>query len=188
MEQRRRNAYETARKKGRTPTQAYLHWLQFGWYMTNVPPSVWASEVIVIVYRIRWQIELLFKQWKSLLQIHVRTGTRPERIQCLLYGRLTTITMLMRICAYAAWYAAAVLRREISLYKLIAWLKRTGRFAYAVHEGTIEALCSDLRRDMATLLCKQKRKRRTSQQLLEEYGYASERGTQEKRGLEDQAA
>ena len=58
VEQRRRNAYETARKKGRTPTQAYLHWLQFGWYMTNVPPSVWASEVIVIVYRIRWQIEI----------------------------------------------------------------------------------------------------------------------------------
>lgn len=24
--QRRRQAYETARKKGRTPTQAYLHW------------------------------------------------------------------------------------------------------------------------------------------------------------------
>jgi len=26
VEPRRRNAYETARKKGRTPTQAYLHW------------------------------------------------------------------------------------------------------------------------------------------------------------------
>ena len=98
--------------------------------------------------------------------MHGLTGTRPERMKCLLYGRLTTLTMWMRICAYAA----AVLRREISLHKLIAWLKRKGRFAHAVHKGTIEALCSDLRRDMATLLCKQKRKRRTSQQLLEEYG------------------
>jgi hypothetical protein len=156
--------------------------------MTNVPPTVWAPEVIVTVYRIRWQIELLFKQWKSLLQIRVLTGTRPERIKCLLYGRLTTITMVMRLCAYAAWYAAAVLHREISLYKLIAWLKRTGRFAHAIHEGTIEALYSDLRRDMAPLLCKQKRKRQTSQQLLEEDRHPRERCAQKQKGLEDQAA
>ena len=106
---------------------------------------------------------MLFKQWKSLLHIHVLTGTRPERIQCLLYGRLTTITMLMRVCSYASWYAAAVLHREISLHKLIVWLQRKGRFAHAIHDGTVEALCRDLRRDMATLLWKQKRKRKTSQ-------------------------
>ena len=120
--------------------------------------------------------------------MHGLTGTRPERMKCLLYGRLTTLTMWRRICAYAVWYAAAVLRREISLHKLIAWLQRKGRFAHAVHKGTIEALCSDLRRDMATLLCKQKRKRRTSQQLLEEYGHSRERCAQEERIPEDQAA
>ena len=65
VEQRRRSAPDTARKKGRTPTHASLHWLQLGWYITNVPPAVWAAEVVEIVYRIRWQIALLFKQWKS---------------------------------------------------------------------------------------------------------------------------
>ncbi len=64
--QRRRQAHETARKKGRTPTHAYLHWLQYGWYITNVGATVWAAEVVATVYRIRWHIELLFKQWKSL--------------------------------------------------------------------------------------------------------------------------
>jgi hypothetical protein len=62
MEQRRRNAYETARRKGRTPTPAYLHWLQCGWYRTNVFPTVWAPEVIVTVSRIRWHIAWLCKQ------------------------------------------------------------------------------------------------------------------------------
>ena len=33
---RRRTAHEVASKKGRTPTQAYLAWLQYGWYITNV--------------------------------------------------------------------------------------------------------------------------------------------------------
>jgi hypothetical protein len=125
VEQRRRQAYETARKKGRTPTHAYLHWLQYGWYITNVDATVWAATVVATVYRIRWQIELMFKQWKSLLQLHVLKGTRPERIRCLLYGRLITITMVMRVCSYAAWYASVVCRREVSFPKLLLWLKRT---------------------------------------------------------------
>jgi hypothetical protein len=188
VEQRRRQAYETARKKGRTPTHAYLHWLQYGWYITNVAAAVWAAEVVATVYRIRWQIELLFKQWKSLLHLHVLKGTRPERITCLLYGRLITITMLMRICSYAAWYATTVLRREISFPKLLLWLKRKGRFAQAVQEDTLETLCGELRRAIAPLLCKQKRKRQTSQQLLDKISSSRERGTQDQTVREDQAA
>jgi hypothetical protein len=188
VEQRRRSAYETARKKGRTPTAAYLHWLQYGWYITNVSAAVWTAEVVATVYRIRWQIELLFKQWKSLLHLHVLTGTRPERIHCLLYGRLITIAMLMRVCSYAAWYAAAVLRRAISFPKLILWLKRKGRFAHAIQEGTMETLYHDLRRAMAPLLCKQKRKRQTSQQLLDNTSHLRESGIQEEAVREDQAA
>lgn len=144
--------------------------------------------MVATVYRIRWQIELLFKQWKSLLHIHVLTGTRPERIKCFLYGRLITITMLMRVCAYASWYATAVLHREISFHKLIEWLKRKGRFAQAIQDGTVETLCRDLRRDMATLLCKQKRKRKTSRQLLEEDSPSQETGSQRGLALTEQAA
>src|SRR4029453_4324841 len=102
-------------KKGGSPTHTYLDWLQYGWYIPNVGATVWAAEVVATVYRIRWQIELLFKQWKSLLHLHVLKGPRPERIRCLLYGRLITITMLMRVCSYAAWYAAAVCHREVSV-------------------------------------------------------------------------
>lgn len=188
VEQRRRQAYETARRKGRTPTHAYLHWLQYGWYITNVDATVWAAEVVATVYRIRWQIELLFKHWKSLLHLHVLKGTRSERIRCLLYGRLITILMLMRVCSYAAWYASAVCRREVSFPKLLLWLKRKGRFAHAVQAGTMETLYADLRQAMEPLLCKQKRKRQTSQQLLDAPMPAWERETSRAVAREDQAA
>jgi hypothetical protein len=168
VEQRQRSAYETARKKGRTPTQAYLTWLQFGWYITNVRPAVWVAEVVVTVYRLRWQIELLFKQWKSLLALHVLRGTRPERIKCLLYGRLITIAMMTMVSSYASWYAGEVLQRELSGPKLINWLKRTGRFAQAMHSGTVDALFQALRHTLPRLLCKQKRRRKTTYQLLAE--------------------
>jgi hypothetical protein len=186
--QRRRQAYETARKKGRTPTQAYLHWLQYGWYITNVDATVWAAEVVATVYRIRWQIELLFKQWKSLLHLHVLKGTRPERIRCLLYGRLITITMLMRVCAYAAWYASAILGREVSFPKLLLWLQRQGRFAHAAQHGTMAALYAALRQALEPLLCKQKRKRPTSQQLLDVPSPARQRPTPRTLEQEGQAA
>jgi DDE family transposase len=186
--QRRRQAYETARKKGRTPTQASLHWLQYGWYITNVGATVWAAEVVATVYRIRWQIELLFKQWKSLLHLHVLKGTRPERIRCLLYGRLMTITLLMRVCSSAAWYASAVCQREVSFPKLLLWLKRQGRFAHAVQNGTMATLYADLRQAMEPLLCKQKRKRQTSQQLLDVPSPAREKPTPRAMEQEGQAA
>jgi len=185
---RRRTAYETARKKGRTPTHAYLHGRQYGWYVTNVAAVVWAAEVVATVYRMRWQRERLFKQWKALLHLHVLKGTRPERITCLLYGRLITLTMLMRICSYAAWYATTVLRREIRVPKLILWLKRKGRCAHAVQEDALETLCGDLRRARAPLLCKQKRKRQTSQQLLDKTPEVRESSAQEQTIQEDQAA
>ena len=171
MAARRRKALEEARQKGRTLSQDYLHWLTFGLYITNVPQEVLSVKVVRMVYGLRWQVELTFKNWKSLLKIHILKGTRPERIKCILYGRLITITMMALITSYASWYAEDYLHRELSIPKLINWLKRTGRFAKAMHVGTLEDLFTDLRRALPKMLCKQKRKRRTSRQLLEDYGY-----------------
>ncbi len=171
VKQRQRKALEEARKKGRALTQEYCHWLAFGLYITNVTQEVWSSKVVGTVYRLRWQVELTFKNWKSLLHIHVLKGTRPERIKCILYGRLITIAMMTLVSSYASWYAEDYLQREISLPKLINWLKRKDRFAKAVHFGTLAALFSDLWQALPKLLCKQKRRRRTSRQLMEEYGH-----------------
>ena len=111
-------------------------------------------------------MELTFKHWKSLLHLHVLKGTRPERIKCLLYSRLITIVILNIISAYAAWYAAHSLQREISVHKLINWLKRKSRLSTVLSQENMDTLLSNLRSDMSQMLCKQKRKRKTSRQLL----------------------
>jgi hypothetical protein len=168
--ERRRKAVEEASKKGRTLHQDYLNWLSYGLYTTNVTHKVLPAEVVRKVYSLRWQVELMFKNWKSLLKVHLLKGTRPERIKCILYGRLITITMMTLMSSCASWYAEAYLQRELSIPKLINWLKRKGRFAKAMHAGTLEDLFNDLERALPKGLCKQKRKRRTSRQLLEDYG------------------
>jgi hypothetical protein len=169
VQERRRKALQEARKKGRELSQEYLDWLSFGFDITNVSQQVWPAKVVGTIYRLRWQVELTFRNWKSLLNIHVLKGTRPERIQCIIYGRLITIIMLAMISSYASWYAEDYLQRELSLPKLINWLKRKNRLVNAMHDGTLEALLSHLRRALPKLLCKQKRKRRTSRQLIAEY-------------------
>ncbi len=170
VQERRRKALEEARKKGRQLSPEYLDWLSFGLYITNVSQQVWPPKVVGTIYRLRWQVELTFRNWKSLLNINVLKGTRPERIKCIIYGRLITIIMLAIISSYASWYAEDYLQRELSLPKLINWLKRKDRFVNAMHCGTFEALFRNLRRALPKLLCKQKRKRRTSRQLIEEHG------------------
>jgi hypothetical protein len=134
-----------------------------------VSPQVWPAKVVGAIYRLRWQVELAFRNWKSLLKINVLKAIKSERIKCIIYGRLITIIVLAMISAYAFWYAEDDLQRELSLPKLINWLKRKNRLVNAMHDDTLEALLRQLRRAIPKLLCKQKRKRRTSRQLIAEY-------------------
>jgi DDE family transposase len=64
---RRRIAKKNAKKKGYTPSQAHLALLAWNLFITNVPRTIWKTETVGKVYPIRWQVELIFKSWKSYL-------------------------------------------------------------------------------------------------------------------------
>ncbi|GBC61786.1 hypothetical protein DENIS_2748 [Desulfonema ishimotonii] len=164
---RRGKARRTAAKKGRTPSRDYLKWLGFGFYITNVARDIWSAEVIGTVYRLRWQVELIFKSWKSLLNIHILKGTRSERVKCLIYGRLIAVTVMTMCYGYAFRYAAERFRREVSIYKLFNWLKRNRRLFEAVHTESSDTLFNDMEKNIHRF-CKQKRTRKTTLRLIEE--------------------
>ncbi|MCP4105310.1 MAG: IS4 family transposase [Desulfobacteraceae bacterium] len=170
VRERRGKARSTAQKKGGQRSKDYLNWLRFGFFVTNVPSEIWEPEVVGTVYRLRWQIELTFKNWKSLLNIHVLRGTRRERIECFLYGRLTAVVVMTMISGFASWYACGYLKKEASFHKLTDWLKRKDRLAKAIRSGSSDELFEELIRDISGKLCKQKRKRKTSRQMLEGEG------------------
>jgi hypothetical protein len=165
--ERIRKARGNTQKKGRQLTEEYLNWLRFNIFITNISCEILEAESVGTVYRLRWQIEITFKHWKSLLKINIMRGIRRERVECFLYGRLTVIVILTMICGYASWYAYNYLKKEASFHKLINWLKRKGRLSDAVRSGCVEALFEELR-EISGTLCKQKRKRKTTRQLLEE--------------------
>src|SRR5262249_55231109 len=67
VNERRRVAKKKAKKKGYKPSKAHLHLLAWNLFISNVPSMIWKTTTVVQGYPIRWQIELIFKSWKSYL-------------------------------------------------------------------------------------------------------------------------
>jgi hypothetical protein len=72
----RRRARQNARDHGRTIQATTL--LVAGWVLliTTLPPTAWDATEVLRLYRVRWQVELVFKRMKSILRMgHVRSRT-----------------------------------------------------------------------------------------------------------------
>jgi Transposase DDE domain len=67
--QARRRLWAQSRKKGRTPKDTTLFWAGWVLVFTTVAPSLLRAETISALYRVRWQIEIAIKRWKSVLDV-----------------------------------------------------------------------------------------------------------------------
>ena len=121
---RRRKIREKARDHGREPSQEYME-LQ-GWtvFVTNCGAELLTWKEVVVLYRARWQIELLFKLWKSHNHVaELELDAAPQRQMAVLYAKLIGVVVQHWILLSVAWNdvqrslrkAAAVLRDWIVL-------------------------------------------------------------------------
>ena len=46
-------------------TKEYYEWLRFNVYITTVGKDLWTAQQVYKAYKVRWQIEIIFKSWKS---------------------------------------------------------------------------------------------------------------------------
>ncbi len=68
-EQTRRQVKEKARHNQRTPSAKSLFLAGYTLVLTTLPQEELSSEIILDIYRCRWQVELAFKRLKSLLEL-----------------------------------------------------------------------------------------------------------------------
>ena len=73
----------------------------FDYLLTNLPQGRYTISIICLGYKLRWQVELLFKEWKSYTNLH-KFDTEKETIaEALIWASLAASAM-KRFLAHAA--------------------------------------------------------------------------------------
>jgi len=123
-EERRRKAREKARQHGKTLTQEYSALLEWSLFLTNVPAPCLSVQQVALLYRLRWQIELIFKLWKSYAGWKAIGMWRKERILSELYAKLIGIVLFQFLVAPVRIPDPVWDHREVSHFKAHAILAR----------------------------------------------------------------
>lgn len=105
-EQRRRRLQATAKRKGRTVSATQLALAGWTVLVTNVPADILTLVEAMALYRIRWQIELLFKLWKSEGHLDETRAERPDRVQCEVYAKLLALLCEHWLMLVSCWSEA----------------------------------------------------------------------------------
>ena len=90
----RRRIKSEARRRGVTPSKKKLQLADWHIYITNIDIEQLTPIQVATVYRVRWQVELMFKSFKSVGIVNTSRSTKPYRILCEVYAKL--IAQLLR--------------------------------------------------------------------------------------------
>lgn len=128
---------EQARLDQRPLSQRQLDLVGWTLYLTNIPDLTF--EQAHILARTRWQIELLFKLWKSHGQVLLSRSDNPARQLCEGYAKLIAVIIAHWTLLVAGWQhdrlsaldALRILRPHVSLLQRV--LTYTASFAEFFH-------------------------------------------------------
>lgn len=160
INKRLRDANRTASRRGVKMSKKKRTLLKYSIFITNVPANMLSAQEIMAIYRARWRIEIIFKQWKSCLKLHLFKGFNKERFHCFMYGRLI-MAILMGSLGPPLMRYAFELGRELSCYKLINYLIADHTLFRAIQEEKTSELIRGLIEDIPGRLCMEKRKRQS---------------------------
>lgn len=109
-----------AQKHGREPNPEVLELAHWTIVLTNLSPKQADWAQVLVLMRLRWQIERLFRLWKEDGHIDEWRSRNPYRMLCELYGKLCAMLIQQGLVQEGCWHdpfrslvkAAQVVRRE----------------------------------------------------------------------------
>ena len=119
-ERKKRKLLKKSKKRGRQPSAQQLQLCEWLVLVTNLAPEDFSAEALWTLYRVRWQIELVFKRWKSVLGLG-HSLARTNR-----YRELTELYAKLLGCLVTHWGSllrAGVLTK-LSLHQILKRVKR----------------------------------------------------------------
>lgn len=137
---RRRTLRAEAKREGRLPSADRLALCAWTFYFTTVPVEQLTLEEALVLYRQRWQVELLFKLWKSHGKLDASRGTKPLRVLCEVYAKLLALLIQHWLFLTTFWHYPdrSLVKASATVRHFATWLAGT------LHDG--HALCSALTR------------------------------------------
>ena len=107
----RRILWREAAKKHITPTQLSLLACDFIVLVTTLPPDRFDLRAVLELYRLRWQVELVFKRFKSIARIGALPKYTDSSAEAWLYGKMFVTLLVERVGsqlgAFSPWRAVA---------------------------------------------------------------------------------
>jgi hypothetical protein len=136
---RRQQAQKTAQDHGRRASEQRLALCGWTVFLSNVPRWLLSWSQVWVLYRLRWQIELLFKLWKADGQIDESRSRQPYRVLCEVYAKLVGMVVqhwLLLSCGGGAFSrqsqrkAARAVRQQVPVVAALLW--RTAELVWAL--------------------------------------------------------
>jgi hypothetical protein len=122
-EQKLRKAKRAAQREGRTLGKDTLSRIGLNLFVTNLSDEDLPMKNVWPLYRLRWQIELVFKVFKSVAQIDKIKKVNPYRFECYLYGKLLWALLGWNVY-WKLNFSASALGKTISINKMIKSFRR----------------------------------------------------------------
>jgi hypothetical protein len=163
-DQRRRRIRKAAREKGQTPSAAALALADWTLLLTNIPSEMLTLSEALVLAKVRWQIELVFKLWKSHGKIDEWRTEKPARILCEVYAKLLAMVLQQWMFIVGCWaYAERSLVKAAQVVREYAPEMASARGRLERLQETLEALQDVL---MRTARMTTRRKEPNTYQLL----------------------
>jgi hypothetical protein len=112
------------RSDGYLVSKEYRIKAHYNLYITNVSSHILPAMKVIETYRLRWQVELIFKTWKSNLDIHKYKSMKIERMECQLIAKLIWILLNTKLFQITNMMIRKENRdRGCSVLKFFKWVK-----------------------------------------------------------------
>ncbi len=93
LKERKEKVEKVAKKKGIKKSKNTIKLIGITIYISNIKSTVVPSNQIHDMYSLRWQIEIIFKIWKSIFHLSNVKPVKIQRFKCQLYGKLILLIL-----------------------------------------------------------------------------------------------
>lgn len=125
-------------------SRQYYQWLGYKVYITTVDEATWEAKEVHKAYRVRWQMEIMFKSWKSgfgLQDMLPERSGNEHRVKVSIYLMLLYISLVVHHL-YVPYRHQIEHKgcRRISLLKLTEYAARNIQELFTLSPGKLEIL------------------------------------------------